>query len=157
MGDLNETHDEFSRRQYLCALLPDEIEAAALALKTAAIGYQAAKSSGFTNTQDFLVLSREKPPVTGFFPGEIQALYSPWEEEPEKGSYFFRGEWETIDHFLLSQGLFSGSGWEYDGFRVLNQAPFTGPDGTPDSYVPRSGRGLSDHLPLLLYLRNFTQ
>ena len=141
MGDLNENHDEFYRRRYLCALLPDDPDAASMA---------------HNSRMDFLVLSREKPPLTGFFPGEIQALYSPWEEEQSEGSYFYKDEWETIDHILLSEGLFDGHGWEYEGCRVLNQAPFTGSKGVPDRYVPKNGMGLSDHLPLLLYLKDLT-
>ena len=148
MGDLNENHDEFYRRSYLCALLPDDPDAAAIALKT---------SPETACTLDFLVLSGEKPPLANFFPEEIPALYSPWERELSEGSYFYKDEWETIDHILLSQGLFDGRGWEFDGCRVMNQAPFTSSGGVPNRYVPKTGMGLSDHLPLLLYLRDLTQ
>jgi hypothetical protein len=68
------------------------------------------------------------------------------------GSYYYKGEWETIDHFLLSEGLFNGRDWNFAGCLVLNRTPFTTSSGIPNAYVPRSGRGLSDHLPLLLYL-----
>ena len=141
MGDLNENHDEFYRRSYLCALLPDDPDAASMA---------------HNDMMDFLVLSREKPPIASFFPEEIPVLYSPWEEELSEGSYFYKDEWETIDHILFSEGLFDGSGWEFDGCRVLNQAPFTGSGGAPDRYNPKNGMGLSDHLPLLLYLKDLT-
>jgi hypothetical protein len=108
-------------------------------------------------------LSGEKPPHSLNFPGDIPALYSPWVEELSDGSYYYRGEWETIDHILLSDALFTGSGWNYAGSRVLNHTPFTASDGVqeeggprrlvPAVYQPRNGRGLSDHFPLLLYLR----
>lgn len=144
MGDLNENHDEFYRNgSILSALLPDDTDAAALTANTA---------PGSFESQAFLILSGEKPPRTLFFPKDVPVLYSPWETDLTDGSYFFRGEWETIDHFLLSDRLFDGSGWEYTGCQVLNQAPFTTSDGLPDAYIPRTGRGLSDHLPLLLYL-----
>ena len=136
MGDLNENHDEFYRRGYLCALLPDDPKAAALA----------------KNDQNYLVLSREKPPKAASFPRNTPALYSPWYEETENGSYHYKDEWETIDHMLLSEALFDGSGWEFKSCRTLNQVPFTTSSGKPDSYIPRSGRGLSDHLPLMLYI-----
>ena len=82
---------------------------------------------------------------------DIPALYSPW-EEMEEGSFYYKGGWETIDHFLLSEGLFTGSGWDFSGCRVLNQEPFTTAKGVPNAYMPRNGGGLSDHLPLVLYL-----
>ena len=144
MGDFNETHDEFYRHlgQLFTALLPDDPDAALLAL--------AAGSAN--NIPDFLVLSREKPPRAQSFPEGVLALYTPWGSEKSGGSYFFRDRWESIDHFLLSQALFDGAGWEFSNSRVLNHAPFTGADGSPNKYVARTGRGLSDHLPLLLYL-----
>jgi len=153
MGDLNENHDEYYRQSYLCALLPDDPDAAALALKSR-------ESPGHIRTSgshDFLVLSREKPPRAEFFPDQIPALYSPWHEELNEGSYFFREQWETIDHLLLSDGLFDNIGWEFSGCRVLNYPPFTKSNGAPDSYNPRTGRGLSDHLPLLLCLRDLSK
>jgi hypothetical protein len=73
--------------------------------------------------------------------------------ELNDGSYYYRDKWETIDHFLLSEDLFSGTGWNFSDCRVLNHAPFTASSGAPNRYIPRNGNGLSDHLPLLLYLR----
>jgi endonuclease/exonuclease/phosphatase family metal-dependent hydrolase len=152
MGDLNENHDEFFRRQppILTALLPDDPGAAALAE-----AFAARNSAGFPSP-DFLVLSGEKPPRSVYFTEDVEALYSPWYDElldeSSKGSYYYKDDWETIDHFLLSGALFTGAGWEYAGCRVLNHAPFASADGSPAVYVPRNGRGLSDHLPLLLYL-----
>jgi endonuclease/exonuclease/phosphatase family metal-dependent hydrolase len=138
MGDLNENHDEFYRLKALCALLPDDKDAAKLV------------SSG---RKDYLVLSGEKPPRSAFFPGEAEPLYSPWMAELNDGSYYYKGKWETIDHFLLSRALFSGSSWRFSDCWVLNEEPFTTAKGTPNVYVPKSGKGLSDHLPLMLYLR----
>ena len=153
LGDFNENHDDFYRRfntnasaSMLYALLPDDPEAAALA--ASAPGFL-----GFPAMTDFLVLSGEKPPEASYFPQEIPALYSPWEREILDGSYYFRDTWESIDNFLLSDKLFMGSGWSFEDCRVLNKAPFVTSRGEPNSYSPRSGRGLSDHLPLLLYLR----
>ena len=138
MGDLNENHDEFSRRLILSALLPDNPDAAAMAAGA---------------PDDFLVLSGEKPPRPDSFPEDVPILYSPWYDEMNNGSYYYRDGWETIDHFLLSDRLFDGLGWDYAGYQVLNQAPFATKEGTPNSYNPRNGFGLSDHLPLLLFLQ----
>jgi endonuclease/exonuclease/phosphatase family metal-dependent hydrolase len=139
MGDLNENHDEFYRLsgKEICALLPDDPDSAKLALQA---------------SKDFLVLSAEKPPCS-IYVEESQPLYSPWGEDMPGGSYYYKGEWETIDHFLLSGALFNGDGWNYSGCKVLDHEPFTTSSGVPNAYIPKSGRGLSDHLPLLLYLR----
>jgi len=138
MGDLNENHDEFYRLNSLCALLPDDKNAAKLV------------TSG---RKDYLVLSGEKPPKSAFFSGGIEPLYSPWMADLNDGSYYYKGEWETIDHFLLSKALFGSSSWRFSDCWVLNQEPFTNEKGIPNVYVPKSGKGLSDHLPLMLYLR----
>jgi len=160
MGDLNETHDEFHRHlgQVFCALLPDDPDAALLAaaLSASESRRRNPEESAFPSGKppEFLVLSGEKPPRAQAFPEGVHALYSPWGNEKTGGSYYFRDRWESIDHFLLSEGLFDGAGWDFADSSVLNQAPFTAPDGSPNSYNPRTGRGLSDHLPLLLYLRD---
>ena len=142
MGDLNENYDEFYRELQYSALLPDDPDAVGLA------------EQSFLG-RDFLVLSAKKPPRS-LYVENIPALYSPWEEELESGSYYYKGNWETIDHFLLSEGAFNDSGWEYSGFRVLNEEPFANSKGTPNIYAIKSGKGLSDHLPLLLFLRDLS-
>jgi endonuclease/exonuclease/phosphatase family metal-dependent hydrolase len=142
MGDLNENHDEFFLNSIFSALLPDDPNAAVLA----------AKAADSRSSPDFLVLSREKPPISQYIES-VQALYSPWGVELNDGSYYYRNKWETIDHFLLSEALFGGTGWNFFDCRVLNYEPFTTIKGTPNRYIPKNGNGLSDHLPLLLYLR----
>ncbi|AEF80715.1 endonuclease/exonuclease/phosphatase family protein [Leadbettera azotonutricia] len=141
MGDLNENHDEFYRQAgvSLSALLPDDPKAAELA--------------GGLNSLDFLVLSGEKPPRARYFNPRIPCLYTPWGRELEDGSYYYKNNWETIDHFLLSAELFNGRGWDFDTAKVVNQQPFANESGIPASYNPKSGIGMSDHLPLALFLR----
>ncbi|MDR2210708.1 MAG: endonuclease/exonuclease/phosphatase family protein [Spirochaetaceae bacterium] len=154
LGDLNENHDDFVRTGavYPCALMPDSEEAAA-----AIDALSVHPRPGF---QSFLVLSPQKPPrpeyITGFSGAAV--LYSPWEHSPGQdndalpGSYYYDGAWETIDHFLLNAALFDKRGWEYGDFRVLGNNPFTNAGGIPHAYNPRTGTGLSDHLPILLDL-----
>ena len=143
MGDLNENHDEFFRRGErdlrLYSLLPDDPYVSELALQLPAREW------------DFLVLSAEKPPLS--LVEGIPALYSPWGNEKHGGTYFFRGRWESIDHILLSRGFFSGTGWTFIDAQVLNHEPFITSSGTPNRYITNSGRGLSDHLPLIVVLR----
>jgi endonuclease/exonuclease/phosphatase family metal-dependent hydrolase len=150
LGDLNENYDEFYRQAgaYVSALLPDAPEAAELSGFTG-------EGSRETLRADFLIISGEKPPRTEYFPPELTAFYSPWAGElPEgSGSYSYKNVWETIDHFLLSEALFDGFGWEFGSCQVLNREPFLNGKGYPDAYNPRTGLGLSDHLPLLLTLQ----
>jgi hypothetical protein len=137
MGDLNENHDEFYRRNgVICALFPDDPDALAAA-------------GG--SPVDCLILSGEKPPWKRHTDGPV--LYSPWGRELENGSYYYRETWETIDHLLLSDAFFDGTGWDFEGCHVLSRAPFVNSAGYPDAYLARTGRGLSDHLPLVLFLK----
>ncbi|GHV87160.1 endonuclease [Spirochaetia bacterium] len=140
MGDLNENHDEFYRHTgaFISALVPDDPQAAELLPN-----YQ----------QDFLVLSQNKPPVSAWFGPEAMALYSPWHNELSGGSYYYKKAWETIDHFLLNDALFDGTGWDFKDCALINVRPFTNAKGLPAAYNPRTGAGLSDHLPLLLTLK----
>jgi endonuclease/exonuclease/phosphatase family metal-dependent hydrolase len=145
MGDLNENHDEFYRDgSILSALLPDDPDAAELAGLT---------GTDFTGP-DFLILSGEKPPEAEYFDLRVPAFYSPWGRELQKGSYHYKNEWETIDHFLLTGALFDQTGWDFDTSLLLDRKPFVNDRGIPDAYQPRTGQGLSDHLPLILVLKN---
>ena len=154
MGDLNENHDEFYLRsgKVFCALLPDDPDAAALAA-----GRNGAAMPGkgaLRSKPEFLVLSGRKPPRSLAFPDTVNALYSPWGEEMEGGTYYYKEKWETIDNMLLSDRLFDGADWDYSFCRALNHAPFVTEAGVPNVYMPHNGRGLSDHLPLLLVLKD---
>jgi len=153
MGDLNENHDEFYRRngEAICALLPDDPRSAEL---TGFYGIDADDASLSAQLQkDFIIISKNKPPQARFFSGQPMVLYSPWTNELENGSYYYKNAWETIDHFLLSQQLFDGSEWEFDSCAVINYPPFASTVRRPMAYNPRTGSGLSDHLPLLLLLK----
>jgi endonuclease/exonuclease/phosphatase family metal-dependent hydrolase len=144
LGDLNENHDEFYRQKgaYQSALLPDDPGAAEYAGKIPAGG-----------REDFLIISGEKPPRAEYFPPGSRAFYSPWGIELSPGSYYYRDAWETIDHLLLSEALFDHSGWDFDTCQVGAREPFLNAQGYPNAYNPRTGFGLSDHLPLTLVLK----
>ncbi|MDR2193043.1 MAG: endonuclease/exonuclease/phosphatase family protein [Treponema sp.] len=153
LGDLNENHDEFYRQgnSFITALLPDDADAAAMALKSL-------KDMPYS---DFLVVSAEKPPMARHFLENLTytrafapaVFYSPWSAELSGGSYHYQGEWETLDHVLLNDPLFDNTGWEFDSCVVIDVEPFINGYGYPASYNPRTGDGLSDHLPLLLTLK----
>ncbi|WP_461247837.1 endonuclease/exonuclease/phosphatase family protein, partial [Treponema sp. R6D11] len=92
-GDLNENHNEFYRQgaQAITALLPDDPYCAQMAA-----GAQ----------KDFIVLGKDKPPVPVNFPQGTIVLFSAWVRDVEKGSYYYKNNWETIDHFLVSKQFF---------------------------------------------------
>jgi endonuclease/exonuclease/phosphatase family metal-dependent hydrolase len=162
MGDLNENHDDFYRRggKVISALMPDDPRAAEFSGLYGIDGEDTESAAMIEETQkDFLILVRSKPPAAKYFPSGAITLYSPWYIElkngndESSGSYYYKNDWETIDHFLLSPQFFNGSGWDFENARILNIPPFTSAKGIPVAYNPRTGAGLSDHLPLFLLLK----
>jgi hypothetical protein len=159
MGDLNENFDEFIRADmaYLCALLPDTPEAS-----EGVRSLRGAPSGGIRpGFQDFLALSGAKPPRAGYLAAANGALYSPWMDETlwegetdglPRGSFHYKERWETIDHVLLNGAAFDGKNWDFAEFRVAGTPPFTNSAGLPAAYAPRTGYGLSDHLPVIVRL-----
>jgi len=141
-GDLNENYDEFYRRgsNTVCALLADDPYGAVLINKD-------------EGQKDFLVVTGKRPPLSVHFPEETIAFFSPWAAEIDYGSYFYKNEWETIDHFLLSGQFFDNYEWEYDRAFAAGFEPFADQRGIPVPYNPRTGFGLSDHLPLVMTLK----
>jgi len=153
MGDLNENYDEFYRRsgEAICALLPDDTRAFELSDFYGVDKYDAISCAELQ--KDFLIITRNKPPRARYFPNDAVTLYTPWTNELENGSYYYKNAWETIDHFLLSRQLFDRTNWEFDTCTVVNYPPFASTAGRPVAYNPRTGYGLSDHLPLQLFLK----
>ncbi len=146
MGDLNENHDEFYRtgRTSITALLPDDPRAAELVDTVFGNSFDANKG------YDFFVITGDKTEEAVYFNFPHNLFYTPWKNELENGSYFYRGSWETIDHFLLRPSLFDGLDWDFVSCRVVNMYPFIKDSENPAAYNPRTGQGLSDHFPLLL-------
>jgi len=142
-GDLNINHDDFFRRgmNQICALLPDDLRSVKLL-----------DSLSITEQKDFIVINGNKPPLPVNFPKETIVFYSPWMNELENGSYYYKGNWETIDHFLVCGEFFNDAGWEYRKTIIIDFEPFAGSGLVPVQYNPRTGNGLSDHFPLLLTL-----
>jgi endonuclease/exonuclease/phosphatase family metal-dependent hydrolase len=139
-GDLNENYNEFYRRNsaVICALLPDDPFCVQLTE-----GVQ----------KDFIVLGKNKPPEPVHFSQETIVLFSAWTRDVEKGSYYYKNDWETIDHFLVSGQFFNDTGWIFEKAVPADFPPFTNVYGIPVPYNIRTGAGLSDHLPLLLTLK----
>jgi endonuclease/exonuclease/phosphatase family metal-dependent hydrolase len=156
MGDLNENYDEFYRRNgtAISALLPDDPRAAEFANLYSLDEDDPDTAALISERQkDFIILSKSKPPEARYFPAGVLTLYSPWAAELQDGSYYYKNDWETIDHFLLSPQLFNEIGWDFENCEVVNSPPFVSAKGFPVAYNPRTGSGMSDHLPLLLSLK----
>ena len=70
------------------------------------------------------------------------------------GSYWYDGEWERIDHFFYPSGdrPSAPSSIRPIAFQPIAMRPFVDEAGHPDGYKLFSGKGYSDHLPLLLIL-----
>jgi endonuclease/exonuclease/phosphatase family metal-dependent hydrolase len=149
-GDLNENHDEFFRQSasMICALLPDDPYCARL---TGCIDDDGEEDP--VRQRDFIVISKNRPPEPVHFPQGTVVLFSPWVNGLENGSYYYRNNWETIDHFLISGQFFDNAGWDYEKTATADFSPFVNSNGYPVAYNVRTGSGLSDHLPLLLTLK----
>ncbi len=151
MGDLNENHDEFYRTggSFITALLPDDPNAASLVNTVFGVASESMPAAADA-LADFLVISKKKTQTSEYFDFPHNLFYTPWGNELKNGSYVYRENWETIDHFLLRPSLYDGTGWDIASCKTLALSPFITAAGIPASYNPRTGWGLSDHLPLLL-------
>jgi endonuclease/exonuclease/phosphatase family metal-dependent hydrolase len=151
-GDMNENVDEFARtgRRSVTALMPATV---LRGIQPAAVlgGVRAATVLGATG----LSLAETPPPFAG--PAGWCVLFDPWfEMKPQdRGSYAWHGEWLTVDHMLLSAGLFDRRGFTYrrSSFTALRMPFLLDDRGLPLAWSQRGGRsGFSDHLPVLLTL-----
>lgn len=137
VGDLNENADEFERQGegYLTALMPAD---------------RAAETFPEADTEPcpFINISGSPADLSVPASGPL-TLYSPWYKAAWPGSYAYQGNWETIDHILMTPAFFNGTGWEYGSFSVCDQSPFVNDGGYPNSFNPRTGTGVSDHLPIM--------
>jgi len=139
-GDMNENSDEQERvgRSYQTALVSDAPQSPA----------------SWAASSIFLAGGKRAAGVDAS--GRV-ILYEPWFElgTGQRGSYFYQGEWETMDHILISAGLFDAGGLRYvaGSFRVLRLPFLLKPDGTPRKWThAEKERGYSDHLPLMVTL-----
>jgi exonuclease III len=141
-GDLNECIDEQERieAEYPTALVPEQVY----------MGLSASQRSGCIGVTGS---AKDRDSAWGAaIDSEALILVSPWlmEPRPQIGSYAYRSEWETIDHFLLSPALFDNRGVEFEQFEVIQSEQLLNEDGFPKRWISQLESGYSDHLPLLL-------
>lgn len=68
------------------------------------------------------------------------------------GSYFYRDEWEAIDHIFFSKALKNDDGLELVDFAPIAVEPLIKEDGKPNLFQVYNGKGYSDHLPICAVL-----
>lgn len=75
------------------------------------------------------------------------AVYSPWIDGNEKykniGSYYYKNTWSKIDHFFIKGNI------RIKAFYPLQKGLWSNDGYTPYKYNIRTGKGYSDHFPLL--------
>lgn len=79
--------------------------------------------------------------------GSYVLLFSPWlasdgAVKKDGGSYFYKGQWERIDHIFTCGNAVARE------FETCARIPWAEDDGVPVSYKIYNGTGYSDHLPL---------
>lgn len=135
-GDLNERIDEYDACGRSCqtAIVPvdDDVPAGFFQRSIAVTG-----DAGITEIS-----------------AERVVLFSPWHGSSSNGSYVYGDVWERIDHFLVSESLMDGVGIAFEAFEVVARDFMINKSGYPARWSTRSASGYSDHLPLLLHLRN---
>lgn len=83
-------------------------------------------------------------------------LFTPWESSSFEGSYRYRGEWESIDHFLFSPKLMDSSGFIFKSFSVYRGGDLLRSDGSVNRWLTYRGEGYSDHLPVVAEIELYT-
>ncbi|AEJ18521.1 endonuclease/exonuclease/phosphatase family protein [Gracilinema caldarium] len=152
VGDLNENADEYARQgsRFITALMPTGASAVAEVSSEANHETNTNRFNSIaTRPCSFIILTGSPSMVSIPDSGPV-TLYSPWYTVVWNGSYAYHGTWESIDHILLSPGFFNGIGWEYTAFSVIDYTPFSNEAGYPNSFNPRTGSGVSDHLPIMV-------
>jgi endonuclease/exonuclease/phosphatase family metal-dependent hydrolase len=88
--------------------------------------------------------SAEAAGRSGALPG---AVWDPWETVASPpGSYWYRGDWDRLDHVFVAASSLTLADWRFSSFQVVAYAP------TPRAYGPQSRDGVSDHFPAVLTL-----
>lgn len=68
---------------------------------------------------------------------------SPWFGSTQPGTYYYHGEWNQLDH------IFAAGGTSVLSFSTGTDGDLVKKDGTPNGYSVKSGKGWSDHLPII--------
>jgi endonuclease/exonuclease/phosphatase family metal-dependent hydrolase len=159
LGKPEETRERRRDAARLAARLYEDIRAENPAVPVLLAGDFNQTDDEFFEDDYPIIITRSRPILDGtgeaddWGQPETPVFYTPWGAELTGGSYYYKGDWERIDHFFLSASFFDGAGWDMDGVVTLNTPPWTDGGGKPVPYNARTGTGLSDHLPLVITLK----
>jgi len=81
-------------------------------------------------------------------------LYTPWPKSTFKGSYKYKGQWETIDNFFLNSKLLDKESFYFNSFIVDNRDFLFDKSGNIKKWYTDFKIGFSDHLPIILTLKS---
>ncbi|MCE5256206.1 MAG: endonuclease/exonuclease/phosphatase family protein [Spirochaetaceae bacterium] len=140
-GDFNESPDEFERvgAAYPTAFMP---------LRSGLSSEEAAAIPPEWHSGCFhIALTSDTVTSAEISDG---ALFSPWGGS-SGFSYYFDGQPERLDGFLLNGALVDGKGLDYCGFKPGDSPQLFGEKG--EILVWDGSKGFSDHLPIALALR----
>lgn len=68
---------------------------------------------------------------------------SPWFSSTQPGTYWYHGEWNKLDH------IFAAGGTSIQTFYADTEGELITETGIPNGYSVLTGKGMSDHLPLV--------
>lgn len=84
-------------------------------------------------------------------------MYSPlFDNEVKKsinGTYFYKGEWSSIDQIMGNSYLFDESGLEFSNFDIVNDGMLLTSSGIPYRWEVKGLCGISDHLPIVMTIK----
>ena len=104
---------------------------------------------------------RAAPPQTSGLPGDLINTTYPLHQEPDRGTYVYRGEWGVLDQIIISAGLLDDLGFSWVPFSTHAFRPEYLLEKTGDhaGWPFRTYRGndyqggYSDHLPILCNIK----
>jgi exonuclease III len=70
-----------------------------------------------------------------------------------KGTYFYNGEWSSLDQIMGNAFLVDCKDLEFDSFKIVNNAMLLTSSGIPYKWEIKGLCGISDHLPVVMTLK----
>lgn len=103
---------------------------------------------------DTALMYRESGSGLTITEGDVESdeLYTVWPDSEVSGSYRYKGEWESIDHFLLNKKLMDRENFYFSEFFVDNRSLLINNSGDVKKWNTDFKTGYSDHLPIILKL-----
>ena len=81
-------------------------------------------------------------------------LFDPEPSSGPPGTYYYQNNWDRPDRALLSPSFLSGQGWQFQDCRIPDYPELLNAFGEPNRWQTYKEEGYSDHLPLIIELKN---